>query len=242
MIASLPMYDRPEAQAANDRLWAFIAEALDAAPQQLDRALPLHEVWTRPDLVLSQTCGLPFMRGLHSRTHLVASPDFRLDGCPPGYYRSAIAVHKDEPRDLDTLLATDAIVNGRDSQSGYNALYQYAQSRGVTLANPVESGAHYASAKAIAEGKAGIAAIDANTLRMIARWDGWVDQLRIVDWTRPTPAMPYICGPGADPAAIRRALLDAIDAIGAENRALLGLYGLADIPKSAYLAVPPPPL
>ncbi|MFN3646541.1 MAG: hypothetical protein ACK4S2_08505, partial [Gemmobacter sp.] len=70
MQASLPMYDRPEVQAANDRLWAGIRDRLRAAglaaPETLVRGRwPLWDHWTAPDLVLSQTCGLPYRSRLH---------------------------------------------------------------------------------------------------------------------------------------------------------------------------------
>ena len=236
------MYDRPETRAANDRLWSLAAAHLDGAPEHLTRDMDLSEVWTHPDLLLSQTCGLPFALGLHTQVQLVAAPDFRLDDCPPGYYRSAIVTRRGETRRLPDLLSRDPIINDRISQSGHNALIRFAETQGAPLAPPQQSGSHRASAQAVAEGRAGIAAIDANTWRMIARWDGFADTLTVVAHTPPTPAMPFICGPKADPTAIRQALAQAISALAPDDRDTLGLHGLADVPKSAYLAVSHPPL
>ena len=236
------MYDRPETRAANDRLWSAVADRLTEAPRDLTRDLPLDALWTDPDLILSQTCGLPYALGLHAQVTLVASPDFRLDGCPPGYYRSVIVTRSDETRRLPELLRDHAILNDRHSQSGHNALHVFAQTHGARLVDPAESGSHRASAQAVAAGQAGIAAIDANTWRMIARWDDWASGLTVIARTPPTPAMPFICGQAADPEAVRSALTAALSGLDAEDRDTLGLYGLADLPKSAYLAVPPPPI
>ena len=63
MIAALPMYDRPETQDATDRFWALIRDRLRAggipAPDHLTRDRDPWDIWTDPDLVLAQTCGLP---------------------------------------------------------------------------------------------------------------------------------------------------------------------------------------
>jgi ABC-type phosphate/phosphonate transport system substrate-binding protein len=236
------MYDRPETYAANDRLWSLVAAHLDGAPEHMTRDIGLTELWTHPDLLLSQTCGLPFALGLHTEVHLVAAPDFRLEGCPPGYYCSAIITRTGETRDLTDLLSQAPIVNERISQSGHNALNRFAETHGVPLAPPAESGGHRASAQAVAEGRAGIAAIDANSWRMIARWDDFANDLTVVAQTPPTPAMPFICGPNADAARVRQALATAIATLDAQDRDTLGLHGLAEVPKSAYLAVPHPPL
>ena len=69
MIAALPMYDRPELQAANDRYWALIRAGLlargIAAPEGLRRGdAVLMPQWESPDLVLSQTCGFPIPAGI----------------------------------------------------------------------------------------------------------------------------------------------------------------------------------
>jgi len=93
MIASLGMYDRPETMAANDRLWALVRDGLRArgiaAPEALTRGAGAYwQAWEDPALVLSQTCGFPYRAKLHGKVTLVASPDYGLQGCPPGYYCS----------------------------------------------------------------------------------------------------------------------------------------------------------
>jgi hypothetical protein len=44
----------------------------------------------RSDLLLAQTCGLPFRRDLWGRVAYVATPAYDLPDCPAGWYRSAL--------------------------------------------------------------------------------------------------------------------------------------------------------
>ncbi|ASJ71592.1 hypothetical protein [Granulosicoccus antarcticus] len=79
-IAALPMYDWPELQSPMDHLWSEIAHELHncgiSAPARLARELPYDACWTRPDLVLGQTCGLPMATTLadKNRWQMQASP------------------------------------------------------------------------------------------------------------------------------------------------------------------------
>ena len=93
MIASLAMYDRAEAQPANDRLWGLIRDGLrrsgGAAPDRLTRGDGAYwPAWEAPDLVLSQTCGYPFRARLIGTVTLIGTPDYGVTGCPPGHYCS----------------------------------------------------------------------------------------------------------------------------------------------------------
>ena len=75
MIASLPMYDRPETQAANDRLWTLVrANSDDPLPPALTRGEDPWDHWQAPDLTLSQTCSLPYRARLHDKVALVGTP------------------------------------------------------------------------------------------------------------------------------------------------------------------------
>jgi hypothetical protein len=68
VIAALPMYDRPETRAATDRFWELTRDALSLrgidAPEALTRDRDPWDIWQAPDLVLAQTCGLPYRSGL----------------------------------------------------------------------------------------------------------------------------------------------------------------------------------
>ena len=60
MIASLPMYDRPELLWATDALWEAIANRLNEfgirAPSRLTRCINYEVLWENSDLIMSMTC------------------------------------------------------------------------------------------------------------------------------------------------------------------------------------------
>jgi hypothetical protein len=238
-LAALPMYDRPETREATDRFWAAIRDALRAggtsAPETLSRDADLWALWQNPDLVLAQTCGLPFRARLHPSVRLVATPDFALPGCPPGHYNSVIlgrpGAWPAQPRPA---------INDPLSQSGWAALHAWAAAEGLTLGPAMLTGAHAASAAAVAQGAADICAIDAQTWRLMQR-AGAAPPLSERARTPPTPGLPYITAAARDPAPIRRALDAALAALAAEDARALGLAGLATIPAATYLAQPIPP-
>lgn len=246
MIASLPMYDRAESAPANDRLWSGIRDAMRAqgvpAPEALDRHPDPWRAWQSPDLLLSQTCGLPYRTRLHGCVTLVATPVCDLPGVPPGQYRSVIVARRDDPRRaLADFAGARPAVNDALSQSGWAALAAAAAEAGIALGPALVTGAHRASAEAVAEGRADLTALDALTWAMIRRWDGCAAGLREVAATPPTPALPWITARADLAPALARALDAAIAALAAEDRAALGLLGAVRLDAAAYLAIPNPP-
>ena len=92
------MYDRAETRGANDRLWSLIARQLEPnAPKTLSRGADPWDQWQSRDLLLSQTCGLPYRAKLSETVSLVGTPNYDLP-CSPGHYFSAIVVRRDDPR------------------------------------------------------------------------------------------------------------------------------------------------
>lgn len=247
MIASLGMYDRPECQPANDRYWALIRDGLRArglnAPDALTRGENAYwPAWTSAKLVLSQTCGFPFRATLHEKVTLVGTPDFGLEGCDPGYYYSVVVARADDPRcGISAFDRTRFAYNEALSQSGWAAPQTHAARLGLQLRPAVVSGGHALSAKAVAQGDADLAALDAVTWRLITQHDPQLAAtLKVVDQTEPTPGLPYITAQGGNRAVLFDVISKAIASMLPEDRATLGLRGLVDIPSARYLAVPTP--
>jgi len=241
MRASLPMYDRPELATAHDRLWQGIRARLDSGPEQLSHPTDLWDDWQAPDLLLSQTCGFPYRARLHGHVTLVATPDYRLEHCPPGHYASVFVARVDDPRNNLTAFAEGRFAyNERLSQSGWAAPATHAANCGFSFVNTCSTGSHAASALAVAEGRADLCALDAQSWRLIQAHDSVAKRLRVIDRTTPTPALPYITASGTDPDRLRRALAEAIDALSNGDRDKLGLYGIVVLPPEAYLQVPTP--
>ena len=122
MIAWLGMYDPPHVRTVNDQLWAGIRDALhdhgQEAPDGLDRRDDPWSVWNDADLILAQTCGLPYRDVLHDRTQLVGTPDYGVGGCPPGYYRSRIIVRADDIRETAAFHSAALAYNDKANVSG----------------------------------------------------------------------------------------------------------------------------
>lgn len=246
MIASLMMYARPELETATARYWADIRAALATrritAPEVLSNDADAFDVWTAPDLVLSQTCGMPYRLWLHEQVTLIGTPDFAVEGCAPGYYTSAVAVRADDTRETLLDFSTARLAyNQTFSQSGFAALHALVSPMGFWFEDRMQTHGHVQSARAVAEGRADIAALDAVTWRLIQRYDPWAENLRVLAWTAPSPGLPYIAARGADAAATFDAVSTAIAGLDAQDRIDLGLQGLIHIPAEAYLAIPNPP-
>lgn len=247
MIAALGMYDRTEVQPANDRLWALIRDGLRAlgiaAPQDLTRGeMAYMPGWLSPELLISQTCGFPYRARLHGKVRLIGTPDYGVQGCPPGHYCSVFIARAKDHRDLAAFDGTPIAYNDGLSQSGWAAPQTQAQRLGLHFPAGLHTGGHVASAQAVAKGHADLAALDAVTWAMIGDHDPSLAQtLREVARTDPTPGLPLITAKARDPAPIFAAVAQAITALAPPDRAALHLRGLVRIPAQAYLAIPTPP-
>lgn len=246
MRASLMMYTTARTRDAEDRYWAALRRSLSNrhinAPETLIRTGDPIALWRAPDLLLSQTCGMPYRTLLHHNVQLVGTPDYGLPDCPPGYYRSVIVVRADDPRrTLSEFSGSTLAYNDALSQSGFAALYEHLSPAGRRFAETLCSGSHAASAQMVADGRADIAALDAQTWRLLCRDTQVAKDLRVLDQTPPTPGLPYITGPDQDSSVIRAAVAEAIAGLSQEDTETLGLRGIVFIPKAAYLAVPTPP-
>ena len=241
MIASLPMYDRPELTEHTDQFWTLVRDGLRkhgiAAPDELSRIALDVDHWLSPDLVFSQTCGLPFRKQLFGHVTLIGTPDYGLDGCPPGFYRSAIISKSGRfsngLRDADGMTLA---INDHFSQSGNTAAKVSARHAGLSIGAELFTGAHVNSVAAILSGQADWAAIDAHTWRLIERYDD-TSNLAVLGYSDPTPATPYIAGSGSDADLYFSVVATAIQALPAESRSALGLRGLVRVPAEKYFSV-----
>ncbi|UYV38818.1 PhnD/SsuA/transferrin family substrate-binding protein [Rhodobacteraceae bacterium D3-12] len=239
LIATLAMYDRAETAPANDAFWSAIRAALGDGPAALTRGDDLWALWQSPDLLLGQTCGLPFRARLHGHVTLVGTPDYGLPGCAPGYYNSVFVARDDTP--LTARKGQRFAYNEPLSQSGWAAPALHMQALGITPGAFSQTGAHRASARAVAEGHADFAALDALSWAMIRAHDPFAADLHVIDATAPTPGLPFITALGRDPAPLRAAITTAINTLPDAHRSALHLRGLTTISEQDYLAMPTPP-
>lgn len=242
MISSLGMYDMPAIQSANDRFWALIRAHLGIGPSRLTRDLDPWAIWQSPDLLLAQTCGMPYRTSLHQTVALVGTPDYGLAGCLPGHYNSVLVARADASGDrLHDFSGGTFAYNEAMSQSGWAAPMTHLNALGVEFGAYIKTGAHTASASAVAEGRADMAGLDVVTWTLLREHNPVARRLKVIATTTPTPGLPLITAQGRDTAPLATAIRAAIRDLQPEDRAALHIKGLIDIPAAAYLAVPTPP-
>ena len=231
------MYDRAQVRPATDRLWGVMRAALGFGPESLTRSDDPWEDWRSPDLLFSQTCGLPFRMELHERLHLIGAPDHQLDGCPAGFYRSVFLARKDDPRDVVSRFEGATLAfNSRDSQSGWAAPI----AEGIGFSPGPETGSHRDSARAVADGRAEITALDAVTWEMLKTHDDFAGELKVVGWTKPTPALPFVTARPDMIEPLGDALDHALGTLTPSEKATLHLYRRVYIAKEDYMNIPLP--
>jgi len=242
--ASLAMYDSwPPVQAANDRLWQGIRDRLRAAgyeaPDALDREIGYHDIWLKPDLVLAQTCGYPYVSLLKGKVRLVATPVFGFPGGEGTERVSFIVVAEASPfRSLEDLRGKTAVINDWGSNSGMNlfraAVMPLARD-GKFFSEVKVSGGHVLSIKAIRDGQADAAAIDTVTWGMMAKHaPDKLQGVRVLADSPGGPGLPYITRLSASDGeveALRAAIAstiadpayaDAVEALGLKGIEVLG--------------------
>lgn len=247
MIASLPMYARPSNKAAHDALWALIRDNLRqsgiAAPDDLDHYIGFLDGWAHPDLVIGQICNLPYRAQFRNRVTIIGAADYALPDCAPGYYHSVFVVRKNAP-EKSVVDFADARFAANDllSNSGYGMPQQWAEAHGFLFHAPLITGSHLGSIAAVAEDRADIAAIDAQTWWIASREHEGAATLRVIGHTHTSPGMSFITRADQDPRPYFSAISGAIDALPTEHRHLLNLRGIVALPPSAYdIPLPPPP-
>lgn len=253
MIARLPMYDWPELNEQHAAMWQHLAEVLreDLAaeitvPETLTGGGDLVQQWCSPDLLIGQTCGLPFAQGLYKHTSLLGSPVYRLEGCGAGEYNSVIVAAPGVNADTVCLsgcrlaepsVPLRAAVNATDSQSGFSALlYSLAAE---SLGSFSVSGSHRRSVQMLAAGEADIATIDAVSWALAQRYEPAAETLQVIGFSEPTPCLPMISGVSGYAGEIRQSLMRGIATLDESLKADLLLDGLVERNVSDYLFLSP---
>ena len=247
-IADLPWYDLPELEAATDAWWRGIAWHLrrlgvERVPEALCRAGSHVERWQHRDLLLSQACGYDVLYDAAGWIVPVATPCYGAPGCRGPRYSSAVVVRRGEGvQGIGDLRGTRVVVNEASSHSGTNALRPLVApfSRAGSFFASVEiTGSHTDSLRAVQEGTADTACIDAVVMGLLQRVrPRALAGLRVLATTDHALAPPYVTSVHTD-LPTRRALRQALQSamrdprLSSCRRALL-LDGLAVPREGAY--------
>lgn len=181
-------------------------------PDELD----LPTLWRHPSLLVCDTCWGPMETGLAAHVHVVGQT--RYDGIEGGegeLYSSAIVMRgsadQPSPDDGDPLIPIDRLrgkrlaFNGPDSMSGVMALRRNlvhldairneGEFRDFWSAL-VETGGHRLSIRAVADGRADVAAIDCRSWALARRFEPAASALAVVGWTGRRRGLPFISAGG----------------------------------------------
>jgi ABC-type phosphate/phosphonate transport system substrate-binding protein len=173
-------------------------------------------------MLLSQSCGLPFIEELHTSVDIVGTPLWADVSDERGWYRTVIVVPQSlDIASIDQALELRPVVNNTQSLSGWCSL-------GVALANAannslvatpyVQSGGHAMSLQMLQDGEADIASIDSVTYRLLSRHrPDLVNNLRVIGYGPLVPATPII---------VSKSL--AVDA-NELYRVVCGVFGRSDL-------------
>ena len=224
LVASLPMYRFDHTRDATDALWRQVARELQGAgidaPAELSDPQDLDAHWRSPDLLLSQTCSMPYRQGLNAHVSVLGSWDLGLKACPAGAYNSVLIRRRRDARPWRELLGHARVaMNSRDSQSGYQVVCDLAGDPGDRAH---VTGAHWASVKAVRNGEADICAVDAESWRLIVEAERGALGVEVCHRSDPTPGLPLITARGRDCATLRAALTAALS--GADRTVLATLH------------------
>lgn len=236
-VASLAMYPFAELRDATDQLWESVRRHLGWGPAALEWDVLTPEVWFRPDLLLAQTCGWPLVTQLADTMLVVGAFDHDVPDAHDGTYRSVIISSQDVTLDdLREGSGVVAAVNGRDSLSGWVSLL-YAW--GGVPPEILETGAHVESVRALAQGRAQVASIDAVSWALLGDLDpALVAGLHVVGAGPRVPCLPVVVpvAHGHHVDALRAAFTAAVaepDLVGA--LAALRIRGFVPLDISDYL-------
>jgi ABC-type phosphate/phosphonate transport system substrate-binding protein len=126
-------------------------------------------------------------------------------------YSSAIVMRRDfsplpaasaEGRSLPiaTLTGLRLAYNALDSMSGRIALQRDLEAQGSghhIFSGQIETGGHRASIRAVALGKADLAAVDCKTWSLTRKYEPLAQELTVIGWTSRRKGLPYITAASA---------------------------------------------
>jgi len=237
MMASLAMYPFKPLRSATESLWNVIRQHLGWGPPSLEWEVVAPEVWRHPNLLLAQTCGWPVVNQLADEFAVVGTFDYDVPGAADGRYQSVLISRDGSAfEELLTRPRVVAALNATDSLSGWISL-QYAW--GGAPPAVVETGSHLESVRAVADGRAAVASIDAVTWALISSLEPLlVSALSVVGSGPLVPSLPIVVPLRhvEDVNALRAAFVAAVaEPSAADACAQLHIRGFVPLELADYL-------
>ena len=243
-IAQLPMYDWPEVRSATNKLWQSIAMAFTRygvpVPTALDRSIPVEKVWRSPNLLLAQTCGLPYVRYLRDTVRILGVMAYDLSGCRTGEYHSVLVVNQATAiSELKACRGVRVAINSDDSYSGCLALDRAVATffEGIFFGERIPTGSHRESIRAVARGIADLAAIDCVAWALALKHEPATERVRVMGTTNSRPGLPLITSRSrsdTDCESLQTALEEAVAQLERSSRDALQLLAFVRKEETDY--------
>ncbi|MCP2072769.1 UNVERIFIED_ORG: ABC-type phosphate/phosphonate transport system substrate-binding protein [Pseudomonas lini] len=227
MTSDLSMYLAPARVLQAQEVWLQrVLEILGERREQKQIVDPASH-WLSPDLLLSQTCGYPFVTSLRGKVRLIGRPSYELAHSSGGDHCSLLLCRADSAvTDLAGFQGSHGLINAQDSNSGTNLLRHTLagiSDRGFFSKLSV-TGSHRDSIRRLKDYDGDLASIDSVTYDYLARDNSdEIEGLKILARSVRSPCLPYITSirrtaAGAD--SIRNAMNEALKQLPEVSRAL----------------------
>jgi ABC-type phosphate/phosphonate transport system substrate-binding protein len=217
---ALPMYNvSPQlAREYEDFAASLLAQAEVRDEVELVSPTDLPSFWQRDDVLLTQTCGYPYMKTLRGKAALLATPCYDFPGCEGADYSSVIIVRAgSDIQSLGEARGRIAAANEPQSNSGMNVLRHAVAllgGQGGFFGEVNWTGSHAASLRMVREGHADIAAIDCVTYGYLKEHKPEsIAGITILQYSAQTPGLPLITAQAA-PAELKKRLQETLLAPG----------------------------
>lgn len=191
MVASLAMYPFEPLRSATDSLWNVFHQHLGWGPPSLEWEVLVPVVWRHPDLLLAQTCGWPLVTQLADEVAVVGTFDYDVPGAAGGRYQSVLVTR--HPTTFEELRARPGVVAAMNSSESLSGWISLLSAWGGVPPAVVETGSHMGSVRAVADGRADVASIDAVSWAFISSLEPLlVSELSVVGSGPLVPCLPVI--------------------------------------------------
>ena len=247
-IASLGMYDQPFLQPSNDLLWQAIRHSITNiesaidVPCELNRTMSLADQWRNPELLLSQTCGFPYISRFREYLQLVATPVYSHSGCNNTSYSSVLLSSNGASKQLADFRGKKLAANSPDSLSGFVSLQITLAEAGLKapfFSQCAFCDSHANAIDSVASGQADLCCIDAVTWNLLCSDQPVLaEQLQVIGHTGHFPALPLVTSVQTSPQTVN-VIREALDAVCEEPKAKpalskLGISGFTQVAHSEY--------
>jgi len=217
MTCDLSMYVAPARVVQAQEAW--LQRTLEILGERREQAAIVEHAshWLSPDLLLSQTCGYPFITSLRGKVRLIGRPSYELAHSSGGEHCSLLLCRADSSViELAGFQGSHGLINAPDSNSGMNLLRHTLAGINAQgfFSKLTYTGSHRESLRRLKHHDGDLAAIDSVTYDYLARDNSdEIDGLKILARSVRSPCLPYITSIGRtvhEADSIRSAMNEAL--------------------------------